>query len=50
MTIKEAMNIISGALDNLYEFYNSAEAEEIFEEIEKAEAIIYELIKKEERN
>ncbi len=50
MTVREAMDIISGALDSLYEFYNDAEAKELFEEIGKAEAVIYELIKKEERN
>lgn len=49
MTVREALDVISGALDSLYEFYNDAEAEELFDEIGKAEAVIYELVKKEER-
>ena len=43
MTVREAMDVISGALDSLYEFYNDAEAKELFEEIGEAEAVIYEL-------
>ena len=39
MTIKEAMNIIHGAIDGLYNFYgNDADSE--LEEIFKAEAIL----------
>lgn len=49
MTVREAMDVISGALDSLYEFYNNAEAEKLFEEIGKAEAVIHELIQKEEK-
>ena len=49
MTVREAMDVISGALDSLYEFYNDAEVEGLFEEIGKAEAVIYELVKKEEK-
>lgn len=48
MTVREAMDVISGALDSLYEFYNDAEAEKLFDEIGEAEAVIHELVKKEE--
>lgn len=47
MTVREAMDIINGALDSLYEYYGSnAEAE--FEEIGLAEAVLEKLVKKEE--
>jgi hypothetical protein len=39
MTIKEAMNIIHGAIDGLYNFYGN-EADSELEEIFKAEAIL----------
>lgn len=47
MTVKEAMNIINGALDSLYEYYGSDAAEE-FEEISLAEAVLEKFIKKKE--
>ncbi len=43
MTIKEAMNIIHGAIDGLYEFYGN-EADEELEEIFKAEMLLADFV------
>lgn len=48
MTVREAMNIINGALDSLYEYYGSDAAVE-FEEIGAAEAVLEKLVQKEEK-
>ena len=47
MDINEAMRIISGALDTLYEYNHENEE---FGEIEKAEQVIYDYIKNKEGN
>ena len=48
MKVREAMDVISGALDSLYEFYTDTdEAETAFETIGLAEAILEKLVKKE---
>lgn len=47
MTVREAMDIINGALDSLYEFYDG-DADSAFEDISKAEAILEKLVQKEE--
>ena len=48
MTVREAMNIINGALDSLYEFYDN-DADSMLEEISSAEAVLEKLVKKEEK-
>lgn len=48
MTVREAMNIINGALDSLYEFYDN-DADSAFEDISKAEAVLEKLVQKEEK-
>lgn len=48
MTVREAMDIINGALDSLYEYYGS-DAEAEFEEIGFAEAVLEKLVQKEEK-
>ena len=47
MNIREAMDIINGALDSLYEFYDG-DADSAFENISKAEAVLEKLVQKEE--
>lgn len=47
MTVREAMNIINGALDSLYEFYDN-DADSMFEEISAAEEVLEKLVQKEE--
>ena len=47
MTVREAMDIINGALDSLYEYYGK-NAETEFEEIGPAEAVLEKLVQKEE--
>jgi uncharacterized protein with PIN domain len=47
MTVREAMDIINGALDSLYEFYDN-DADSVFENISKAEAVLEKLVQKEE--
>lgn len=47
MTVREAMDIINGALDSLYEFYDG-DADSAFENISKAEAVLEKLVQKEE--
>ena len=50
MTVREAMNIINGALDSLYEFYSDTdEAESVFEEIGLAEEVLEKFIEKKDR-
>lgn len=44
MTVREAMDIINGALDSLYEFYGY----DVLEEIGVAEAVLEKLVQKEE--
>jgi endogenous inhibitor of DNA gyrase (YacG/DUF329 family) len=48
MTVREAMDIINGALDSLYEFYDN-DADSVFEDISKAEAVLEKLVQKEEK-
>jgi len=48
MKVREAMDIINGALDSLYQYYGS-EAEAEFEEIGLAEAVLEKLVQKEEK-
>ena len=48
MTVREAMDIINGALDSLYEFYGD-DAEDIFEKIVAAEGTLEKLVQKEEQ-
>jgi uncharacterized protein with PIN domain len=48
MTVREAMNIINGALDSLYEFYDN-DADSMLEEIGAAEVVLEKLVKKEEK-
>lgn len=48
MTVREAMDIINGALDSLYEFYDG-DVDSAFENISKAEAVLEGLVQKEER-
>ena len=48
MTVREAMDIINGALDSLYEFYDG-DADSAFEDISKAEAVLEKLVQKEEK-
>lgn len=43
MTVREAMNIINGALDSLYEFYDN-NADSVFEDISAAHAVQAEYI------
>lgn len=47
MTVREAMDIINGALDSLYEFYDN-DADSAFEDISVAEAVLEKLVQKEE--
>lgn len=47
MTAREAMDIINGALDSLYEFYDN-DADSVFENISAAEAVLEKLVQKEE--
>lgn len=47
MTVREAMNIINGALDSLYEFYDN-DADSVFKNINVAEAVLEKLVKKED--
>lgn len=47
MTVREAMDIINGALDSLYEFYDN-DADSMLEEIGAAEAVLEKLVQKEE--
>jgi hypothetical protein len=47
MTVREAMDIINGALDSLYEFYDN-DADSVFENINAAEAVLENLVQKEE--
>ena len=48
MTVREALNVINGALDSLYEFYDG-DADSAFEDISKAEAVLEKLVQKEEK-
>lgn len=48
MTVREAMNIINGALDSLYEFYDN-DADSVFKNINVAEAVLENLVQKEEK-
>ena len=48
MTVREAMDIINGALDSLYEFYDN-DADSAFEDISAAEAVLEKLVQKEEQ-
>ena len=48
MTVREAMDIINGALDSLYEFYDN-DADSVLEDISAAEAVLEKLVQKEEK-
>lgn len=48
MTVREAMDIINGALDSLYEFYDN-DADSAFEDISAAEAVLEKFVQKEEQ-
>ena len=48
MTVREAMDIINGALDSLYEFYDN-DADSVFKNINVAEAVLENLVQKEEK-
>lgn len=48
MTVREAMDVISGALDSLYEFYDN-DADSVFKNINVAEAVLENLVQKEEK-
>ena len=47
MTVREAMDIINGAIDSLYEFYDN-DADSVLENISAAEAVLEKLVQKEE--
>ena len=47
MTVREAMDIINGALDSLYEYYGKNDEAEFYE-IGLAEAVLEKLVQKEE--
>jgi uncharacterized protein with PIN domain len=48
MTVREAMDIINGALESLYEFYDN-DADSALENISAAEAVLENLVQKEEK-